>query len=48
MEPNVKMVSWSPWCFQNAETKTVVLGKTLESPLENKEIKPDNPKENHP
>ena len=42
------MVSWSPWCFQNAETKTVVLGKTLESPLENKEIKPDNPKENHP
>ena len=42
------MVSWSPWCFQNAETKTVVLEKTLESPLENKEIKPDNPKGNHP
>ena len=31
------------WCFQ-----TVVLEKTLESPLESKEIKPVNPKENQP
>ena len=31
------------WCFQ-----TVVLEKTLESPLENKEIKPVNPKGNQP
>ena len=36
---------WAPknWCFQ-----TVVLEKTLESPLNNKEIKPVNPKENQP
>ena len=34
---------WAPknWCFQ-----TVVLEKTLESPLENKKIKPVNSKEN--
>ena len=34
---------WSPknWCFW-----TVVLEKTLESPLDCKEIKPANPKEN--
>ena len=34
---------WVPknWCFQ-----TVVLEKTLESPLDRKEIKPDNPKGN--
>ena len=31
------------WCFQ-----TVVLEKTLESPLESKEIKPVNPKGNQP
>ena len=33
--------SWAPenWCFW-----TVVLEKTLESPLNSKEIKPDNPK----
>ena len=31
------------WCFQ-----TVVLDKTLESPLDNKEIKPVNPKGNQP
>ena len=30
------------WCFQ-----TVVLKKTLESPLASKEIRPVNPKENH-
>ena len=37
--------SWVPknWCFQ-----TVVLKKTLESPLDRKEIKPVNPKGNHP
>ena len=36
---------WMPknWCFQ-----TVVLEKTLESPLDNKEIKPVNPKGNQP
>ena len=36
---------WEPknWCFQ-----TVVLGKTLESPLNSKEIKPVNPKGNQP
>ena len=31
------------WCFQ-----IVVLEKTLESPLDCKEIKPVNPKENNP
>ena len=31
------------WCFW-----IVVLEKTLESPLNNKEIKPDNPKETQP
>ena len=37
--------SWVPknWCFQ-----TVVLEKTLESPLDSKEIKPVNPKGNQP
>ena len=36
---------WAPknWCFQ-----TVVLEKTLESPLDYKEIKPVNPKGNQP
>ena len=36
---------WAPknWCFQ-----TVVLQKTLVSPLDSKEIKPVNPKENQP
>ena len=36
---------WVPknWCFW-----TVVLGKTLESPLDFKEIKPVNPKGNQP
>ena len=36
---------WAPknWCFW-----TVVLDKTLESPLDYKEIKPVNPKENQP
>ena len=37
------MISWVPknWCFW-----TVVLEKTLESPLDSKEIKPVNPKGN--
>ena len=37
--------SWAPknWCFW-----TVVLEKTLESPLDSKEIKPVNPKGNQP
>ena len=37
--------SWAPtnWCFW-----TVVLERTLESPLDSKEIKPVNPKENQP
>ena len=36
---------WAPknWCFW-----TVVLEKTLENPLDSKEIKPVNPKENQP
>ena len=34
---------WKNWCFQ-----TVVLEKTLESPLDNKEIKSVNPKGNQP
>ena len=36
---------WAPknWCFQ-----TIVLEKTLESPLDCKEIKPVNPRENQP
>ena len=36
---------WAPknWCFQ-----TMVLVKTLESPLDSKEIKPVNPKGNQP
>ena len=36
---------WAPknWCF-----RTVMLEKTLESPLDSKEIKPVNPKENQP
>ena len=36
---------WTPknWCFW-----TVVLEKTLDSPLDNKEIKADNPEENQP
>ena len=37
--------SWKPknWCF-----RAVVLEKTLQSPLDNKEIKPVNPKGNQP
>ena len=37
--------SWAPknWCFW-----TVVLEKTLKSPLDNKEIQPVHPKGNHP
>ena len=37
--------SWAPkdWCFQ-----TMVLEKTLDSPLDSKEIKPVNPKGNQP
>ena len=34
---------WRNWCFQ-----IVVLEKTLESPLDSKEIKPVNPSENQP
>ena len=37
--------SWAP---KNLCLRTVVLGKTLESPLDSKEIKPVNPKENQP
>ena len=37
--------SWAPknWCFL-----TVVLEKTLEGPLDSKEVKPVNPKRNQP
>ena len=34
---------WKNWCFQ-----TVVVEKTLESPLDSKEIQPVNPKGNQP
>ena len=42
---NNKKKGWTPknWCFS-----TVVLEKTLESPLENMEMKPVNPKGNQP
>ena len=36
------------WARKNWWFLTVVLGKTLESPLESKEIKPVNPKGNQP
>ena len=36
------------WAPKNWFLQTVVLEKTLESPLGNKEIKPDNPKGNQP
>ena len=34
------------WAPKNWRFQTVVLEKTLESPLDRKEIKPDNPKGN--
>ena len=45
MRLNEAQSSWVPknWCFW-----TVVLEKTLKSPLDNKEIKPVNPKGNQP
>ena len=36
------------WVLKNGSVQTVVLEKTLESPLDRKEIKPVNPKGNHP
>ena len=39
----MKAESWKNWCFE-----IVVLEKTLESPLDSKEVKPVNPKENQP
>ena len=36
------------WVSKNWCLRTVVLEKTLESPLESKEIKPDNPKRSQP
>ena len=41
----IKKAGWVPknWCF-----RSVVLQKTLESPLDNKEMKPVNPKGNQP
>ena len=45
---------WESWVIKKAEPpknwcfRTVVLEKTLESPLDNKEVKPVNPKGNHP
>ena len=36
------------WTLKNWYFQTVVLEKTLESPLESKEIKPVNPKGNQP
>ena len=48
----VVMFGWESWTINKAEQQridafqTVVLEKTLESPLESKEIKPVNPKGN--
>ena len=36
------------WVLKNWCSRTVVLEKTLESPLDSKETKPDNPKGNQP
>ena len=36
------------WVLKNGCFQTVLLEKTLESPLDSKEIKPSNPKENQP
>ena len=36
------------WTPKNLNSRTVVLEKTLESPLDSREIKPVNPKENQP
>jgi len=36
------------WALKNCHFRTVVLEKTLESPLDSKEIKPVNPKGNQP
>ena len=49
----VVMYGWESWTIKKAEWwridafGTVVLGKTLESPLDCKEIQSDNPKGNH-
>ena len=36
------------WALKNWRFRTVVMEKTLESPLDSKEIKPVNPKGNQP
>ena len=36
------------WALENGRFTTVLLGKTLESPLDSKDIKPVNPKGNQP
>ena len=39
---------WQQGLKGSLESRTVVLEKTLESPMDNKEIKPVNPKGNQP
>ena len=43
-----KVTAFSPSCSKDICIQTVVLEKTLESPLDNKEIKSVNPKGNQP
>ena len=43
-----KLDSKESWALKNLCFQIVVLEKTLESPLDCKEIKPVNPKGNHP
>ena len=43
-----KWALWCIWAAKNWCLRTVVLEKTLESPLDSTEIKPVNPKENQP
>ena len=45
----VVVYGFESWTIKKAEhQRTVVLEKTPESPLDSKEIKPANPKENQP
>ena len=45
---DVRTGQWKGWAPKNWCLQTVVLEKTLESPLDSKEIKPVNPKGNQP
>ena len=41
---NIDQLMWNDWAPKNRCLQTLVLEKTLESPLESREIKPVNPK----